>query len=182
MTRLWLTLLFLAVAGFAAVWAADHPGSVVIHWLNYQIETSAAFLVLLAIIAAWLFVYLYAAVTSVTNIPRQYAMRQQLKHYDQGLKELTYSVAALASSDLNSAEKHAFKARKMLGQTPMGLLISAQISKSRGDEERTRALLDEMLGHKETKQIANRLLTGETEPTRSKVYVWGQKLRSFIQK
>lgn len=162
MIRFWLALAFIAAAGFAAVWMANHPGDVVIRWFGYQIETSFAFLLLVAILAAWLLVYLYAIFRDLAAIPKRFADEKKLRHYHEGLAELTYSVAALAASDQGSAEKHAYKAQKLLGQTPMGLLISAQIAKNNGNEEEARALLQRMLEYKETKDMAERLLTDQS--------------------
>jgi HemY protein len=182
MIKLWLFLFFLAGLGFAATWVADHPGNAVIYWLDYRIDTSFAVLGLTAILVAWFLVYFHSIVHHIATAPKRLQERRQLKNFEHGLRELTYSVSALAGSDLLTAEKHAQKAQRFLGQTPMGLLISAQIARTRGDEEKTRALLDVMLKHKETSQIATRLLNGPAEPPASKVYVWGQKLRSFIHK
>jgi len=183
MKHLWVLLLFLLGVSFTAVWVADNPGEVVIYWFGWRIDTSVAFLIGVGAVAMWLLIILYTFARDLARAPRRYQERQQLKHYQQGLAQLTYSVAALAASDVITAEKHAHKAQRLLGTTPMGLLVTAQIAKSRGQEEMARELLNQMLAHKETKQIATRLLTGNNEtPSSSKVYVWGKKLGSFIRK
>jgi HemY protein len=182
MTRLWVVVLFLLGIGFAAVWVADHPGSVVIHWFDYRIDTSFAFLFFLFVFTSWLCAAIYAFAHDLANIPKRFHERQRLKHYQQGLAELTASVAALAASDILTAERHAAKARKLLGLTPMELLISAQIAKSRGETDRARELFEAMLAHKETKQTAALLLEDGTPKNKSAEYTWGSKLRSFVRK
>jgi HemY protein len=182
MSRFWTMLLFLLGVAFAAVWVANHPGSVTIHWFDYRIDTSFAFLLFTFVFVAWLLAALYAFVHDVANMPKRFSERQRLKHYQQGLAELTAGVAALAASDLLTAERHTTKARKLLGLTPMELLISAQIAKSRGETERARELFEAMLAHKETKQTATLLLDDGTVKSKSTEYTWGKRFRSFVKK
>jgi HemY protein len=182
MKRLWIALFFLVGVSFAAVWVADHPGQVTIRWFDYRIDTSFAFVVIVSVIAAWLMITLYTWGRDLAHAPKRFGERQQLKHYQKGLAELTYSVAALAASDNATAEKHLQKAQRLLGATPMGLLVSAQIAKSRGEEARARELLNEMMNHKETKQVATSLLTNASGAPKSTEYTWGGKLRSFVRK
>lgn len=158
MIRLLLLLLFLAGVGLGAAWMADHPGHVVIRWLDYRIDTSVAFLSLLAFAAAALAIYLAMLVSHIASAPRRFRQRQQLKHHQRGWAELTFAVAALAAADDAAASRHVRKAEKLLGTTPLSLLVSAQIAKSRGDDATARLLLTQMLHHKETKHMAARLL------------------------
>lgn len=159
MIRLLLCLVFLAGVGFAAAWMADHPGNVVVHWFDYRIDTSIAFLALIALGVAGICMYIAMLFFYLFSAPRRFRERLRLKHHQQGLAELTYGVASLAAADDVSASRHVRKAEKLLGTTPLGLLISAQIAKIRGDDETARLLLTQMLNHKETKQMAARLLS-----------------------
>lgn len=159
MIRLLLVLLFLAGISLAATWIADHPGEATLYWFDWRIDTSFAFLMVLAIAGTWIAIYLYTLMRDLISAPRHFAERRRLKSYQQGLAELTYSVAALAASDTKGAESHTKKAEKLLGATPMGLLLSAQIAKSRGDDNQTRNLLEHMLAHKETEYLAARSLS-----------------------
>ncbi len=72
---------------------------------------------------------------------------------------LTHGVAALAAGEAESAEAHTRKAEKLLGSTPLVLLLSAQIARSKGDDNKTRLLLEQMLGHSETEYLAARSLS-----------------------
>ena len=75
------------------------------------------------------------------------------------MREITYSVAALAASDVADAEKHTRKAEKLLGRTPLTLLLSAQVARNQGDDAKTQALLEQMLDYKETEYLAARSLS-----------------------
>lgn len=158
MIRLALLLLFLAGVGLASAWMAEHPGDVVIRWFDYRIDTSVAFLALLALLAAGLAIYLAMLASHVASAPRRFREYQRLKHHQRGLAELTFGVAALAAADDGAADRHARKAEKLLGTTPLGLLISAQVAKIRGDDANARLLLMQMLHHRETKHMATRML------------------------
>lgn len=182
MKRFWLALGFITGISLAAVWIASHPGDVVIHWFGYRIETSFALMLFAAVTAAWLLFYLYTSVLDLLTLPKRMAEKNELNHYKKGVAELTYSVAALASANMLEAEKHAQKAERWLGQTPMGLLISAQIAKSRGHEDEARAMLQQMLDYKETRHMAEQLLTDQSESSSSKKSAWRKLTSHFTVK
>lgn len=161
MTRLWLFLVFLLSISLTAVWMADNPGGAIIEWWGWRVETSPAFLLVAILVLLWMFTIIYSFVHHLVYAPRRFLTQRQLTHQRQGLSELTYSVAALAISDAADAERHARKARRLLGVTPMGLLVLAQVSRLRGEGAQTRALLETMLTHRETEHLAARLLSDD---------------------
>jgi len=158
MIRLLIWLALLAAIGAASAWIADHPGHVTMHWSGYRIDTSVAFLVAVFAIGILVFAYLYLTARALVLLPSNYSRRRQLGCYQQGLTELTFSVAALAAADIKEAEAHSRKAEKLLGKTPLSLLLSAQIARLQGDDAKTHALLEQMLQHKETEYLAARSL------------------------
>jgi len=159
MINLLLLLFFLGCLGIATAWMAENPGHVTIHWFDYRIDTSFAFLLVMALIAAVVVAYGWILVRRLILAPVHFSERRNLKHYRKGLTELTYSVAALASADTREAEIHTRKAEKLLGRIPLTLLLSAQIARSHGDDAKTRLLLEQMLEHKETEYLAARSLS-----------------------
>jgi HemY protein len=159
MISLLLLLFFIGCLGIVAAWMAENPGSVVIHWSSYQVDTSFAFLMLLVLVSAFAAVAVIGVTRRITLFPERVLQARQLKYYQQGMARLTHSVAALAAGEIESAEAHTRKAKKLLGNTPLVLLLSAQIAGSRGDDNKTRVLLEEMLGHKETEYLAARSLS-----------------------
>ena len=159
MTNLILLLVFLTSIGIGAAWIAGNPGQVTMHLGDYRIDTSFAVLACLAVFSSLAILLLYALLARLLNLPSILVHRRQIKHYRSGLTELTWSVAALAASDLQSAQQHTKKAEKLLGETPLTLLLGAQIAKSRGEDEKTQMLLEKMLDHKETEYLAARMLS-----------------------
>lgn len=159
MLNLLLFLFFIACISITGAWVAEHPGQVVVRWFDYRIDTSLAFLLLAAFLLAIIFAYGLALVRAIINAPRRLKEHRDLKHYQRAISEVTYSVASLASGDLRNAEAHTRKAERLLGATPLTLLLSAQISRSRGDDQKTRILLEKMLEHEETEYMAARSLS-----------------------
>lgn len=159
MINLLLLLLLITCFGITAAWVAENPGIVTIHWFDYRIDTSLAFLLLAGIAGALVLAWMYLVVRKLALAPHQLKQRRNINQYRKGLAELTSSVAALAAADIKGAETHTRKAEKLLGRTPLTLLLAAQVARSQGDEPRTRLLLEEMLEHKETEYLAARSLS-----------------------
>jgi len=159
MIALLLLLFFIAALGIGAAWMAENPGSVVIHWFDYQIDTSFAFLLLLALVGMFVIVFFLGITRRIILFPERMLQQRQLKFYRQGIVQLTHGVAALAAGEVETADAHTRKAQKLLGRTPLVLLVSAQIARSQGDDAKTRHLLEHMLGHEETEYLAARSLS-----------------------
>lgn len=159
MFKLLLFLFFIACISITGAWIAENPGEVVIRWFNYRIDTSLAVLLLLAAVASVALIYALALLRGLIRIPSNLTRRRELKHYKTALTEITHSVAALAAYDIKSAEAHTRKAEKLLGQTPLTLMLSAQVARNQGDDPKTRQLLEKMLEHDETEYMAARSLS-----------------------
>lgn len=154
MIRLLVFLVFLGAVGAGTSWMANHPGDVVIHWFDWRIDTSFGFLLVATFGAAWAIAYLYALIRMAIYAPKRYLEHRKLTRLQQGLSLLTSGVAALAASDAAAADAHARKAKRILGITPLGLLISAQVAKSRGNHRLLKKALAAMLEYKETEKLA----------------------------
>lgn len=159
MINLLLFLVFVAIVSIGAAWVAENPGEVTMYWFDWRIDTSLAFLLLALIAAAFALAYAILLIRMVIRLPFSVKSRRSERVYRKGLAEITYSVAALAASDIATAQQHTQKAQKLLGQTPLTLLLQAQIARSNGDDEKTHALLTQMLDHKETEYLAARSLS-----------------------
>lgn len=159
MIRIFILLILLGGLGLAAAWVAEHPGNVTMYWFDYRIDTSLAMMLLIGLMAAFALSVMILLLRRIWLAPSRFMQRRTLKHYQRGLTELTYSVAALAASDTAGAELHTRKAEKLLGRTPLTLLLAAQVSRVQGHDDKTRLLLEQMLEHKETEYLAARSLS-----------------------
>jgi|GEM_PF-3169467 len=159
MTKLLLFLILVAGAGFAASFLAENAGSVTMFWFDYRIDTSVAFILICGVVAALVLTFLLQIIFAPSRFFARFFERRAANKLKLGIGELTYSVAALASSDIAAAEAHTKKVEKLLGRTPLTILLSAQIAKTKGDEATTNALLEQLLLHKETNYLAARSLS-----------------------
>jgi HemY protein len=159
MINLLLLLVFLACIGVGAAWIAENPGQLTIHFGDYRIDTSLAVITGVVVCASLAIMASYAVLAHLFHLPGAWVQRKSLKHYREGMKELTWSVASLAASDIASAQTHTKKAEKWLGVTPITLLLSTQIARSKGDDAHKHELLEKMLEFKETEYLSARLLS-----------------------
>lgn len=159
MINLLLFLFFVACASLAIAMVVDNPGRVTMLWFDYQIETSVAFIILVILLAAIFIVLFTLIIRLIIASPSQFWQRRNVKQLNNGITELTYSIAALASSNITAAETHVHKVEKLLGKTPLTILLSAQIAKNKGNDAATHALLEQLLGYKETEYLAARSLS-----------------------
>ncbi|MGE0755057.1 MAG: heme biosynthesis HemY N-terminal domain-containing protein [Alphaproteobacteria bacterium] len=159
MINLLLFILALACFGLAAAWMAENPGNVTIYWLDWRIDTSMGFLVAGTIAAGVVIALLYLLLRAIIKGPGALSTRSQLTSHKKAIAELTYSVASLAASDTKNAQLHAKKAEKLLGKSPITLLLSAQVARQQGNDSQTRLLLEQLLDFKETEYLAARSLS-----------------------
>ncbi len=153
-------------------------------WLGYQIDTSVAFIIFAAVFLAILIIIITLLVRRLISAPSEFFKRRHVNQLKSGISELTYSIAALASSNVDDAEKHVNKVERLIGKTPLTLLLSAQIAKNRGEETKTQILLEQLLEHKETEYLAARSLSDNAsrQDNLPKALQMAQKARSISPK
>ena len=158
MTRILFWAALLIGLAMGAIWLNDHPGTIQIEWMGY--EVSAPILVMVIGIAALLLgtIMLVSLVARLFNIPLNYRMKNQKKNHDRGLEAVTMAITSLAISDDSNANKYTKKAEKFLGHSPLTQLLNAQLSYRSGDALGTTKELEGMLEHKPTGFLAARAL------------------------
>ena len=136
-------LLFVLVAALCvtgAWWLAALPGSVSATVAGTTFETSAP----VAIVAvAVLFLVLYAVVRLVAglfSIPRGVGRRNRESRRRRGDEAVTRTLIALAGSDSAAARRAAGRSRKLLGDTPLTLLLAAHAGRQAGQEDEAQAI------------------------------------------
>jgi len=140
--RLILALLGLAVAAAAVVWLADHPGSVRIAWLGYQVELSAAltlgFLLTVAVVVAAL-ARLWRWLRTRPAALREDMARRRRRRADAAL---TSALVALAWRDPSAA----LAALKRLGAAHpvLASLVRAAAARLSGDGEGWRQACEQL--------------------------------------
>ena len=164
---MWRALKYLVIVGIIAalfVWFANHPGSFRLDWRGYRIQSTAAGLFaavfLIALAAAGLYRLWVAIVRTPGNIKRSMENRRLRKGYGA----LTQGMVAVAAGDAPEAQKHRRRAERLLSESPLTMLLSAQAAQLAGDDKAAERFFTAMLERRETRFLGLRgLLTQATK-------------------
>ena len=162
------TLIFFAVLlaiAFGGAWLADRPGSILIEWPWLDMGFSVSLLVgfLLLVVAMALAVIAWVFFRGMWNTPRFISNIFTGRRRDQGYKALSTGMIAVGVGDLALARKQAAKARKLIGQEPMTLMLEAQTAQLAGEATRARQSFEAMLDNDETRALGRRGLYIEAQ-------------------
>ncbi|PCJ58947.1 MAG: heme biosynthesis protein HemY, partial [Rhodospirillaceae bacterium] len=165
---------FLLLAGVAvfAAWLVEHPGTVRITFADYRLHASIGFLgvavlllVLAAVFADRLWRYLITA-------PHRIAVTFRENRRRRGYRALTQGLVAVAAGDVEKADELSGRAKGLLHDQPLAMLLSAQVAQLRGDEGAAADYFEAMLHHPEMAFFGLRglftqaLREGDTEKAR----------------
>lgn len=150
MRRLLTFLLLTALVVTGAVWLADRPGEVIIHWQGWRVDTTVP--VLLTALAL-----LLALLTVITRLgrlvfgaPGRFFEGRRAARTHKGYVALSDGLAAVASGDSRAAAKLARKADKLLKDSSVTGLLTVQAAQMTGDVEQLRARYQTMTERPET--------------------------------
>ncbi|WP_316858328.1 heme biosynthesis HemY N-terminal domain-containing protein [uncultured Cohaesibacter sp.] len=156
---------FLLAIAFGGAWLADRPGEIVINWpwldMGFEISLLMGFLLVVAAMA--LAVILWVFVKGIWNSPKSVAGFFSGRRRDKGYKALSTGMIAVGVGDLALARKQAIKARKLIGEEPMTLMLEAQTAQLAGDVTKARQSFESMLELDETRALGHRGLYIEAQ-------------------
>lgn len=135
MKRLVIYMVIILVVSTSLAWWADHPGAVIISWLDFEIYTSFAVLFfMVALLLAFGLV-----IQSLWNWAKRempiVGGNKHLRRQERGLEALNKAIVALAAGDGVNARRLALKAGKLLPPQPMMQVVAAQAAKLSGDKK-----------------------------------------------
>lgn len=124
----------------AAFWVAHLPGSVsaTIAGTTFEAATPVALVLLAA-----LFIALYLVVrvlVGIVRIPRVLRRRRRDSNRRRGDVAVSRALVALAANDTGAARREADRSRRLLGDTPLTLLLAAQAGRQGGREAEAREM------------------------------------------
>jgi HemY protein len=156
MTRLVLFLLGVIALASGLAWLADRPGSLLLTWQGYEIETSVfrAVVIFAAIIGLAVLVWTILAQiwSSPASLSRFFTRRRQRR----GLDALSSGMIAIGAGDRAMATRYAVQARKSLPNEPLTHLLRAQAAQLSGDKATARRIFEAMLASPDTEQLGLR--------------------------
>ena len=126
--------LLAALCVTGAWWVAALPGAVSITIAGTTIETSTP--VALTLLAL-LFLILYLVIrlfAGLLRLPRNLGRRRRERRRTGGDAAVTRTLIALAANDAGAARREAGRSRRLLGDTPLTLLLAAQAGRQAGRE------------------------------------------------
>lgn len=156
---LWF-LLKVAVVIAAAIWLADRPGTVSVHWLGYAIEAPFWVALLVTLAALGIAALGYRLIRGLIRTPQRIRRHSRARRRERGYRALTQGMVAIAAGDAPTARKMARKADGLLNEPPLTMLLSAQAAQLQGDERAAKQYFEAMLERPETAFLGMRgLLT-----------------------
>ncbi|WP_439579968.1 heme biosynthesis HemY N-terminal domain-containing protein [Elioraea sp.] len=148
MRRALVVLLVLALAAAAALWIADRPGTVALSVADLAVEAPLWLvglgLALLLIVFSGL-VWLLARLRGWLQRRR---LKRALRHRDDGDAAVVAALEALAAGDGPAALKNGRRARKLLGDTPLTLLLTGHAARAAGEIETAEQSFRSLAGRK----------------------------------
>ena len=129
-----LFVLLAALATAGAWWVAGLPGQVSATIGNISVDASAPVALTLLTV---LFLLLYALIRLITKLfaaPRRIARVNRRVRRASGEQAVTRTLVALAANDPAAARRQAERSRKLLGSTPLTLLLAGQAHRQAGDD------------------------------------------------
>ena len=172
MVRLVVFLLGVAATAAGLHWLANRPGSLVVDWQGYQIETSVFQAIVLLALAIGVGVFVWNVLRQLWTSPATVGTIINRRRERRGLDAISEGMIAISSGDRQQATRAALQARKSLPNEPLTHLLRAQTAQLQGDSATSRRIFEAMLGSPDTEQLGLRglfleaLREGELEPAR----------------
>jgi HemY protein len=156
---MWRALAFLAllaVAAYAAVWLADHPGVVTVTWGGYEVATSLAAGLVGVLVLAVVLGFAWAFARGLIGLPRRISRSSRERRRARGYSALSRGMVAVGSGDPVAARRHAGEAERLLGREPLALLLTAQAAQISGDRAGAERAFRRMADDPETRVLGLR--------------------------
>ncbi|NJO56365.1 MAG: heme biosynthesis protein HemY [Rhodospirillales bacterium] len=144
-----LILLVAALAAVAGTLAAT-PGTLILEWGDYRLNTSVAIFVLAVAVLMIAAALLYRFWWSVKRAPRSLMAMSRERRQRRGFEALSRGLVAVAAGDAQAAGKQAKRAEQLLDDRPLTMLLSAQSAQLRGDEQAATKFFSAMRERPET--------------------------------
>ena len=150
--------IFLVIASLAAlgVFLADNPGELVLHWQSYELRTSFVIGLGFLVVLAGLVLVVWRIAGGLLRAPQSVSSFLDQRRRSNGFLALSRGMVAVAAGDSNDARRQAARAQKLLADTPLTLLLTAQAAQLEGRDADANATFETMLSSPETRFLGLR--------------------------
>ena len=165
MLRLVFFLVVACALAWAAVWVVNHPGTVVVQWLDQELILSIGTVIALLLAFAALAVLLFELLRVLVGLPANWRISRRRRHRMRGYEELTRGLMAVAAGDLNAARSYHRQAERHLPDNGSLLLLQAQTAQLEGKEEIAHLKFRQMLDRRDAEFVGLRGLLAQAMKT-----------------
>lgn len=148
--RLFLFLAVTALVVAAAVWLADRPGAVTMHWQGWRVDTSVPVLAVVLLLVLGVAAAALRLVRWVVSAPARLLAARQARQMRDGYRALSDGLAAVAVGDRQAAGKLARRADRLLADHSLTGLLTARAAELAGDAGEAERRLQAMVARPET--------------------------------
>jgi HemY protein len=140
-----------AILVAAAVWVANRPGDVEIHWLGYEVKTQVGLALLALLVVLLLCLFVYRIFTEIIKFPASWSRYREHGKRQKGFRALTLGLTAVAAGDAKMANYHAHRARQLLhSDKGLTVLLEAQAARLKGDDAAARGHFEKLMNNADT--------------------------------
>ncbi|HMM14924.1 MAG TPA: heme biosynthesis HemY N-terminal domain-containing protein [Parvibaculum sp.] len=150
MLRALYIFLVIAALSVLAIWLADNPGDLVLHWRGYEVRTSFVVGLGLMVLVAFLVLFIYRVTAGFLRSPAGLSSFLDMRRRRRGYLALSRGMVAVAAGDAGEARRFAGRAQRLLDGTPLTLLLAAQAAQLEGKEDAASEYFEAMLASPET--------------------------------
>lgn len=161
MLRLILFLVIAAALAWTAVWIANHPGTVEVQWLGYELVLNIGVVLVGVLLFTAAIIVLFELFRVLRGLPARMRRSRAIRQEKRGYQELSRGLMAAAAGDLASARSHHRHAERYLPNHGALLLLAAQNAQLEGKEEVAHLKFRQMLDHRDTEFVGLRGLLGQ---------------------
>jgi len=153
-----VVLFLLAVLALAAglAWLADRPGTLLVTWQDYEMETSVFRAVVIFAAVFGLALLIWSLMRQIWSGPAAFSHFLTKRRQRRGLDALSAGMIAIGAGDRAMATRYALQARKSLPNEPLTHLLRAQAAQLSGDKTTARRIFEAMLATPDTEQLGLR--------------------------
>ena len=148
MIRVVVFLVLTAAFAYVAIWLADHPGEVSITWLGYHAGPPIGILIGGIACAT---VLLWSVLRLLFRAPRQIALTVADRRAAMGQRAIVRGLMAIGAGDAGAARRFAAKARRLVPDQPLLLMLQAQTAQLSGERDGAAAAFRAMVCCSDTK-------------------------------
>jgi HemY protein len=139
-----------------AWWISTVPGTLTARAGTYIVQTSAPIAILLLFVIVGVIVILLRILGGLRRAPRGYSAWRGGRRGKLGEIATHRALNALAAGDAKAAEAESLRAKKLLGETALVLLLVAESARLAGDQTQAQAAFQRLAANKNTAFLGHR--------------------------